>query len=65
MKIACFKRSAAISDSFLCMSELSRVIYGSVVYSVTVVLHTQTETFGQFMTPVWPLNCASKSLPPY
>lgn len=27
MKMACFKRSAALSDSFLCISELSVVLY--------------------------------------
>jgi len=65
MKIACFKRSAALSDSFFMHIRIVQGEYGSIVYSVTVVLCTRTETFGQFMTSVWPLNCASKSFPPY
>lgn len=63
MKIACFKRFAALSDFFFLMQ--IRIIHASIVYSVTLVLYTQTETFSQFMTSAWPLNCASKSFPPY
>lgn len=64
MRTVCFQ-SSGVLPAPLCTSQLSRVIPGTLVCSVPGTPCTQTQALGQCLTFFWPLNCASKSLPPY